>query len=540
MSLVSPAELANATALGQLGATGRAIAWLLMQVLGIQKINKIYDRYKHLEGLEFLTALLDEFKVNYDLPEDDLDRIPKNGAFITVSNHPLGGIDGVLLLKILLEKRTDFKVIANFLLHRIEPLKPYVLPVNPFNGSQSNQSSIKGFKQALTHLNDGAPLGIFPAGEVSTIKEGEIYMDKEWEIAAIKLIKKAEVPVVPIYFHAKNSRTFYRLAAINDSLRTAKLPSELLSQEQKPIRIRIGNPIKVSEQQQFESVEDLRIFLRTKTYMLSKAYQRDRNITKQLSGNLKLNKPPKKIIGAPEQHLLVEEVEALRKADKRLLQSNQYEVFLSTKKLIPNILQEIGRLREITFRAVGEGTNKSIDLDHYDNYYHHMLLWDNEAKCVAGAYRMGIGEEIYDTYGIEGFYLNELFRFEIEMHKIMRKSIEMGRAFITKEYQQRPMPLFLLWKGIVHTTLRFPNHRYLIGGVSISNKFSKFSKSLMIEFMKSNYYDPYVAQFVKARKEFKVKLEDADKEFLFDAGEADLNKFDKLIDEIEPGEMRLP
>jgi hypothetical protein len=153
---------------------------------------------------------------------------------------------------------------------------------------------------------------------------------------------------------------------------------------------------------------------------------------------------------------------------------------------------------------------------------------------------MGLGTQIYAKYGINGFYLQDLFRFEPELHKMMSESIEMGRAFIVKCYQQKPMPLFLLWKGIVHTTLRYPEHNYLIGGVSISNQFSNFSKSLMIEFMKSHYYDPYIAQYVRPKKEFKVKLKDADKDFVFDESAADLNKFDKIIDEIEPGALRLP
>jgi hypothetical protein len=215
-------------------------------------------------------------------------------------------------------------------------------------------------------------------------------------------------------------------------------------------------------------------------------------------------------------------------------------VFLAPAQYIPNILQEIGRLREITFREVGEGTNNATDLDKFDSYYHHMFLWDGDAKKLAGAYRMGLGSQIFPKYGIDGFYLQDLFRFEPELYPMMEQSIEMGRAFIIKDYQQRPMPLFLLWKGIVHTTLRFPEHKFLIGGVSISNKFSEFSKSLMIEFMKSNYYDPYVAQYINPKKEFKVKLKDADKDFIFDETEADLNKFDKLIDEVEPGSLRLP
>ena len=216
-----------------------------------------------------------------------------------------------------------------------------------------------------------------------------------------------------------------------------------------------------------------------------------------------------------------------------LLESKNYEVFFANAKQIPNLLHEIGRLREITFREVGEGTNKSIDLDTYDKYYYHMFLWDREANCLAGSYRMGLGKEIYKKYGINGFYIQTLFRIEPELYQMMENTIEMGRAFIIEGYQQKPMPLFLLWKGIVHVTLRYPEHKYLMGGVSISNKFSEFSKSLMIEFMKSHYYDPYVAQYIYPKKEFKVKLKDGDKDFVFDASKADMQKFDKIIDEIE-------
>jgi putative hemolysin len=255
---------------------------------------------------------------------------------------------------------------------------------------------------------------------------------------------------------------------------------------------------------------------------------------------LKIPKSPKKIATPSDTEKMIKEIEALRKDDSRMLQSKNYEVFFTEATKIPNILHEIGRLREVTFREVGEGTNESIDIDKYDKYYHHMFLWDSDTRQIAGAYRMGLGSEIFSKYGIDGFYLQELFRFEPELFDMMSKSIEMGRAFITKDYQQKPMPLFLLWKGIVHTTLRYPEHKFLIGGVSISNQFSDFSKSLMIEFMKSHYYDPYVAQYVYPRKEYKVKLKDADKDFVFEEAEADLNKFDKIIDEIEPGSLRLP
>ena len=539
MGLVTSKEVAKAIRVDKLGFVGTFIGWSIMKVLKISSINKVYDRNKHLSDLDFINALLDEFEVDFEIPEEDLKRIPKTGPFITISNHPLGGIDGILLLKVLLERRPDYKIMANFLLHRVAPLKPYVMPVNPFENNKDIKSSFSGFKAAISHIRDGHPLGIFPAGEVSTQKADNIIVDKPWEEAAMKLIKKASVPVVPIYFHAKNSGFFYRLAKMSDTFRTAKLPSELLSQKDRVIKIRIGNAIKVEDQNEHDALPAYSEFLRRKTYMLANAFQK-KKLIEQLPKSIKLPKQPKKIAGAVSKETIEAEVAYLLANDKRLLESKNYEVYLASASLMPNILFEIGRLREITFRDVGEGTNKSLDLDEFDSYYHHMFLWDKEAKVLAGAYRMGLGSKIFASHGIDGFYLQDLFRFEPELYDMMSKSIEMGRAFIIKEYQQKPMPLFLLWKGIVHTTLRYPEHRFLIGGVSISNKFSEFSKGLMIEFMKSNYYDPWVAQYINPKKEYKVKLKDADKDFIFDESEADLNKFDRIIDEVEPGALRLP
>jgi len=502
MSLVTAKEVAQAIKVDKFGFIGTFLGWLLMKILKISSANKIYDRNKHLTDLDFLNALLDEFKIKFEIPEEDLKRLPKSGAYITISNHPLGGIDGILLLKLMLEQRQDFKIIANFLLHRIEPLKPYVMPVNPFEDRKDAKSSITGFKNAIRHLRNGHPLGVFPAGEVSTYKDDKLIIDKPWEETAMKLVKKAEVPIVPIYFHAKNSRLFYQLSRISDTLRTAKLPSELLTQKNRVIKVRIGNPIKVTAQKEYEDLSSFTKFLRKKTYMLAKSFETKSRLS-TIPQTLKVPKEPKKIAISVCSDLICEEIDQLRVNSRRLLESKNYEVFLAPANEMPNTLQEVGRLREITFRAIGEGTNEAIDLDKFDGYYHHMFLWDSDVQKIAGAYRMGLGSEIFEKYGIDGFYLQDLFRFDPELHTMMSQSIEMGRAFIIKEYQQKPMPLFLLWKGIVHTTLRFPEHKYLIGGVSISNQFSNFSKSLMIEFMKSHYYDP-------------------------------------LIDEVEPGSLRLP
>ncbi len=545
MGLVTAKEVSNVLGVSKLGFVGTALGWLILRLTKLQAINRFYDTHKVLETSEFLTAILDHFQIDFQIPDEDFKRIPKTGPFITVSNHPLGAIDGVLLMKLLMLHREDYKIMANFLLHRFEPMAPHIFAVNPFENHQDVKKSLGGFKRAMQHVQDGHPLGVFPAGEVSTIKDGNIKQDKPWEKPVMKLIQRAQVPVLPIYFHAKNSALFYRLASIKDLFRTAKLPSEVTSQKYRAIKVRIGHPISVAIQNEQENLEAYTALLRRKTYMLAHAYEKERLIdqipnTLKNAANLKIPKAPKAIAGEVSEVFLVSEIEALKAADALLLSSKNYEVYLAPATEIPHILQEIGRQRELTFRAIGEGTNKSVDLDEFDLYYQHLFLWDSEAHKIVGAYRMGFGAQIFEARGIDGFYLQDLFRFEPELHEFMSQSIEMGRAYIVKEYQQKPMPLFLLWKGIIHTTLRFPDHKYLIGGVSISNQFSNFSKSLMIEFMKSHYWDPYVAQYIRPKKEFKVKLKDADKEFVFDETQADLMKFDRLIEEIEPGNLRLP
>lgn len=537
MELVSAKEIAKVIHLDKYGFFGTFLGWMLLKVLRISKLNRIYDKHKDKKDIVFLNAILGEVKIQFEIPEEDLNRIPKDGAFISISNHPLGGIDGILLLKLLAERRPDYKIVANFLLHRIEPLKPYILPVNPFEDRKEVKSSIGGIKHALQHLKDGHSLGIFPAGEVSTYKDGKIFVDKPWEESAIKLIHKANVPVVPIYFHAKNSKLFYFLSKISTTLRTAKLPSELLTQKSRVIKVRIGKTISTKDQLEYSNIDDFHKFIRKKTYMLANTFEVKGPLLKTPS--LKIPKSPRTVISAVSADQLINEIDAIRN-DFRLLESKNYEVFLVASTKIPMVLREIGRLREITFREIGEGTNNEIDLDIYDQYYHHMFLWDNQQHVVVGAYRMGLGKEIYREHGIKGFYINNLFRIEPELYTMMEQTIEMGRAFIIKSYQQKPMPLFLLWKGIVHVTLRYPEHKFLMGGVSISNQFSNFSKSLMIEFMKSHYYDPYLAQYIHPKMEYKVKLKDVDKDFVFDASKADMMKFDKIIDELEPGSLRMP
>ena len=546
MSLISKNDLVSAAGLGKWGLLKYPIVSAVMRLAKINKVNDLYDKIKDLEGQEFFDKLLEELNVKYLAFQEDLAKIPKTGPFILVSNHPLGALDGVIMCKILTEIRPDFKVMGNFLLTKIKPMEPYVISVNPFEKRKEAYSSMSGMREALKHLSEGGCLGIFPAGEVSN-KNNEYneILDKEWQEPALKLIKKAQVPVVPMYFHAKNSKLFYNVSKIHPDLQTLLLPSEMVNKREKPIKIRIGRPVTPKILNEYETPKELGEFLRKKVYMM-KSYFEDRKSVaeflkvKNLNISLKEEVVVQNIIDETPLAEILADRENLRKKEGKMLFSNgDYEVYFTKFDEIPAMMREIGRQRELTFRSVGEGTNLPFDLDEYDKHYHHLILWDNVAQKIAGAYRMALGSEVMKNYGIKGFYTNSLFDFDQELQPFFKKVIEMGRAYISLEYQQKPLPLFLLWRGIVHVCLRNPEHKFLMGGVSISNRFSDFSKSLMIEFMRSHYFDPVVAQYVHPKNDYKVYLSERDKSLFFEGLDDDLNKFDKLIDDFEP-EMRLP
>ncbi|MDK7374139.1 lysophospholipid acyltransferase family protein [Weeksella virosa] len=563
MGIVSTDDIYKALGLQKLGVLGKPIAWSLIYITRFNVLNNIYNRGKDLPTDQFLDFLLDDINVDYEIHEEDLNRIPKTGPFIILANHPLGALDGIIMMHAIGKVRPDFKVMGNFLLHQIKPLETMVIPVNPFETRKEVYNSLHGLRVALSHLEGGGGLGIFPAGEVSfKNEEGEI-VDRVWQDSAIRLVQKAKVPVVPMFFRARNSKLFYRMSQLHPDVQTAMLPSEMIRKRTKPIQIRIGKPILPKTQEEYKNVEQFRLFLRRKVYILSSYYGKKNSLRENLSidsikklpstipslplkiipqfiPQLSRASKPKEVISETQKELLLSDIGVLNEDPMNLLfTSNQYECYFALAQNIPNILRELGRLREITFRAIGEGTNHEIDLDWYDNHYHHLFLWDKENERIVGAYRMALGADVYEKYGVKGFYISELFNFEPEIHPFFKKCIEMGRAFVVEDYQQKPMPLFLLWRGIVHVTLRNPHQKYIIGGVSISNQFSDFSKSLMIEFMRSHYFDPIVAQYVHAKNEYKVKLKEEERSLIFEDN-ADLNKFDKLIDELEPNMLRLP
>jgi len=534
MKIITTKEFAKATKIDKLGVPG--LAAVLMEIMKLNDINKVFSQNEHFNGLEFVDKILETIGVSIDFDEDDLKNIPKTGGFIAIANHPYGGIEGLALVKLLCTVRPESKVMVNFILKKIPNLSEFFVAVNPFENVQ-HTSSISGLKATFDLLQSGTPIGIFPAGEVSTFSlDKQEITDRLWHPVVGKLIARAKLPVVPIYFHGNNGVLFNILSFIHPTLRTAKLPSEFLNKQGLKIKVRIGKPINIEDISYRNNTNKLLDFLRARTYALGTGLEEEKKLFNPIN-LFKIKKTPEPVVEETSRPLIVEEIEELE--GFRVWQEKNYEVYIAPTVAIPNVLREIGRLREITFREVGEGTNKKIDLDNYDIYYNHLFIWDKDLQNIVGAYRIGKGDEILNTMGRRGFYLSELFKIKEPFYPLLRKGIELGRSWIRKEYQQKPLPLFLLWKGILKYLLDNPQYRYMFGPVSISNNFSKFSKSLIVDYITKNHFDYELAHYVKPKNKFKADLSAIDKDLLIESSES-LKDLDSLISDIENSHIKIP
>jgi len=529
-------ELISAEQLGKAMGTGNFpenINKWLMRLLKLTDINDVYRDTYNLHNEDFISAVLEELDIRYFVDEEDLKKIPSEGPFITVSNHPFGVVDGLILLKMMLSRRKDFKLMANFLLEQVEPMKEMIFSLNPFEGESATRSSFRGLKQGKLHLKNQHCLGVFPAGEVSALRGLKGVGDKEWSKTVMKMVKNANVPIIPIYFHGSNSFMFHLLGLLNPKLRTARLPHEVLNKSNKMIRVKVGNIIAAEEIQIFEKTEQLSAFLRAKTYALGSVLNENTSVASVF--HFKKNK---NIVEAADTQYLEKEIAALP-ADAFLFETGAYQVYSATSRHIPHLMYEIGRLREITFREVGEGVGESIDIDEYDGYYHQLFIWDAQNKKIVGGYRIGEGDKIYNEYGKKGFYLNSLFHFSADFEPYLSQSIELGRSFVVKEYQKKSFSLYCLWKGILQFLMKHKQYRYVIGPVSISNRYSKLSKSLMIDFIYNHHFDFDFARLVAPRKQFKVRVKAREMTSVL-GGQANLSDLDKLVEEIEWGKLKVP
>lgn len=516
-----------------------ALAPLIIRALKLEKVNKLYANHAETKGMEFADEILKELQVAYEFNPDELKNIPQHEPFIVVANHPYGGIDGLMLLRILTQARPDFKIMANFLLQLIPTLKDNFVSVNPFEKSSKTGTNISGIKKSLQLLQDGHPVGIFPAGEVSSLQLNTLKIsDKLWNPVVGKMILKAQVKVVPVYFSGHNSIVFNLLGLVHPSLRTAKLPSELFNKSSDKIQIRIGKPINIKTINEFTDPNELLRFLRAKTYALESSLEVEH---RSFISKLKFHKPiqAEPIINETPTALIEQDIAQLY--DKNLLlKQDGFKVYIAAARNIPSVVREISRLREITFRAIGEGTNQSCDTDEYDLTYKHLFIWDETQKKIVGAYRIGLGDVLFRRYKKKGFYINELFKLHKDFNPILKNSLELGRSFITQEYQRKPLSLMLLWKGVNAFLQQHPGrYKYLIGPVSISNSFSSLSKDLLVDFIRKNHFDDELAEAVKPRKKYKYQHK-GEGSALKDMSKNDIKVLDNMIADIEVDQTKIP
>lgn len=535
MKLLTSKELARATHLEIRG--GEVIARALMQIFRYNRLNRVYADTYDRDPAVFINSILEHLDIRFEVAEKDLENIPAAGPFIIVSNHPFGGIDALILLKILTRRRTDVKVMANFLLQRIDPLKELILSADVTERNRGGKASFEDIGQAMEFVSEGHVLALFPAGEVSTYEsESGLITDRAWQESILRAIRMAEVPVVPVYFHGTNSRWYHILDRIHPLLGTAGLGRELINKRHKIIKVRVGKALTVKEQTGFRDTARFGRYLRARTYSLGSNLEA-RPFFTGFSRNPSHRQ--EQVIPAVEKKTLSGEVDSIRQTSE-LFKSGNYSVLFAPTWAIPNMIREIGRLREVTFREVGEGTNKSSDIDEYDFYYHHLIVWDDDAEALVGAYRIGKGNEILNQYGIKGFYINSLFRIKKSFEPMLAVSLELGRSFIVREYQKKAMSLFLLWKGLLTVLLQNSGYRYLIGPVSISNEFSQFSKSLIVEYVMNNCFDYGMAVHIRPRNKFISQVDGrVDSDIITSSEENDISRVEKVVSDVDNG-YRIP
>ena len=534
-NLIDRPTLQNA--LGLKGLPGRIITDIVWGVLGVDKLNRLYAMRPRPAGPALSNDILEDLEITVDLPESQLDHIPAEGGFITVSNHHFGAIDGLLLNKLIAGRRPDYKILTTYFLSLIPKLKDWFIPVDNF--ASGGARSVAGIRAALGHIANGGALGLFPAGEVGTwqpkrdrtaICGKRVVEDKPWADNMSKLIRKSGLPVVPIYFDGENSRLFHILGKLHPRLRTLRLIREMIRSKGKNVKIRIGQPIPASQIAQM-GVEQLGKYLRNRCYALEAQCQPDFERRQTAAFE-------QEIIPAVDPELIRSQIESI--SDSAIFENGGYRAYLITASQAPDVMRELYRLREVTFRAVGEGTGKALDTDIYDEYYHHLILWNIPDGQLVGAYRVGYGAEIMKAHdGVNGFYTSTLVRFGSDAPEMLSRSLELGRSFVVEKYQREVLPLKLLLAGLCIATVK-ADADSCFGLVTMSAALPDFYKSLTSYFLHRDFEMKDASKFANPTSPFKPNYLRVNPEALLQIPEGDIDAFDRLIGAMSEGQYRLP
>ncbi len=487
-------------------------------------------RVESQQEVDVIEDFLEQLNVQYSVADQELRNIPNSGSFIVVANHPFGFLDSLILLSIFGKDSENFKVMANIYHKEMQAISS--LFIEPGDGFAKGFVSQQAVDQFYAHTKSGNSVALFPSCQrIGTSKAENI----RWHESVVDLALASGLPIVPVYFYGTNNTITQMLDVLPSSLRSWAMPAELVQKENSSIRLRIGKAIDPSDLQSFANRDKASRYLRACLFALGSKVP----VKRFFKLNFKLPKRAEKIIDPVPLSDIEVELELIRQTGGLLQSKGNYDIYLGKTELIPNILRELGRLREVTFREVGEGTNQKLDVDSYDLYYNHLFVWDRDEKCIIGAYRLGRGNDIIRQFGVKGFYVTSLFSLDEPLLPVLSKTLELGRSFVVKKYQQKPLPLFLLWQGILCFLRDNKEYQYLMGPVSISNDFSVFSKDLLIAFIKKNYFDHDLARHVHPHQDFVVQTNPDDIDVVLERSN-DFQQLDKFISSIEPNYLKIP
>ena len=446
------------------------LAHTVHRLLQIDRLENLYDQARSRPA--FFSGLLEELDVETRISPADLARIPASGPVIALTNHPFGILDGALLTELLTRIRSDVRVLTNRLLGELPELAPFCIFINPFERPEDRVANGRALKQAIEHVRGGGLLLIFPAGEVAHFDlRTRAIRDSEWLPTAARLVRITGAKAVPILVRGSNSLGFQMLGMVHPRLRTAALPAELLNKRGQTVEVLIGSAIEASRLDSMPDDKEAIQYLRLRSELLARRSESGAMAATALA-------PVAEEIPADD---LAREIESLP-GHTLLEQNRDYSVYLPEAKQIPNILREIGRLREITFRAAGEGSGNTRDLDRFDPHYLHLFIWNRTKREIVGSYRIGDVPKLLRNFGRKGLYTASLFRFHPLFFSRLGPALELGRSFIRPEYQKQFAPLLLLWKGISAYVCRRPEYSTLIGAVSVSNHYSPVSREVIARY----------------------------------------------------------